>query len=159
MKPTYTLFSISFVFIILLSTSCKKDSLIAGPPLCDTCKIITVPSIVTWDSLFINDSSWVRQEEGMYKSDISTILNQFGTSPSKVYSIYLVIGESLIKIFPDSQASFMDGTIYGTVYMQDKNEACAITFVYLDKDKHYGETPHGGSLPFSSIEIEILLNK
>ncbi len=157
MKLTYRFFSISCVFIILLSTSCKKDSLITGPPACDTC--ITRPAIVTSDTLFINDSSWVRQGEGVYQSDISTILNKLGKSPGKVYSMYLVSGEGLIEILPDIQASFMKGTIDGSVYLSDDGEACTITFAYLDKDKHYGEMPLGGSLPFSSIEIEILLSR
>jgi hypothetical protein len=157
MKLTYRFFSISCVFIILLSTSCKKDSLITGPPACDTC--ITRPAIVTLDTLFINDSSWVRQSKGVYQSDISTILNKFGKSPGKVYSMYLVSGEDLIEILPDIQASFMNGTIYGSVYLSDGNEACTITFAYLDKHEYYGEMPLGGSLPFSSIEIEILLSQ
>ena len=73
--------------------------------------------------------------------------------------MYLVSGEGLIEILPDIQASFMKGTIYGSIYLSDDGEACTITFAYLDNDKHYGEMPLGGSLPFSSIEIEILLGQ
>lgn len=157
MKLTYRFFSISCVFIILLSTSCKKDSLISDPPACDT--YITRPAVVTLDTLFINDSSWVRQSEGVYQSDISAILNKFGKSPGKVYSMYLVSGEDLIEILPDIQSSFMKGTIYGSVYLSDDGEVCTITFAYLDQHEYYGEMPLGGSLPFSSIEIEILLSR
>lgn len=157
MKLKYNFFPICCVFIILLSTSCKKDSLISGPRACDTC--LTWPAVVTLDTLFINDSSWVRQSEGVYQSNISTILNRFGKSPGKVYSIYLVSGEDLIEILPDIQASFMKGTIYGSLYLSDGGEVCTITFAYLDKHEYYGEMPLGGSLPFSSIEIEILLTQ
>jgi hypothetical protein len=158
MKPKYFLISTSCIFIILLSTSCKKDSSIAGQLPCNSCGIIPV-GVGQDTTIYINDSIWERENEDEYVSDISSFLNQFNSSPSKVSQMSIVSGPSILNIFPNTQESFMKGTIYGTVLSLDNKESCGITFIYLDKDKHDGETPNGGKLPFSSLEIEIVCRK
>jgi hypothetical protein len=144
--------SVCFFFIILLTTSCKKDSPISSPPACTTCNHPTL------STMLIKDSIWVRQEDGNYTSDITKIIEQTGASVSQVYAMDLAGGNPVLEIFPQTNGDFMGGSLSGSVNLSKNEGTCTITFEF-SKEEHEGEVHPAGSLPFNSVEIEVFLVK
>jgi hypothetical protein len=142
---------ISF-FIILLSTSCKKDSVVTSTPPCTTCDTLSV------STLLINDSDWVRQNNYSYTSDLTWIIKQSGAAISQVYGMYISNDNILQEIFPGVSTNYMDGIIYGSVDLTKDYPTCKLTFTYSNEE-HEGEVHPITSLPFKSVEIEVLLAK
>jgi hypothetical protein len=144
--------SISCFFIILLSSACKKDSLNAGPPPCNNCNKVIL------SSLLINDSNWVRQDDGNYASDLTKIIEHAGASVSQVYAMDIAGEYPVLEIFPEINGDYMRGTLSGSVNLSKNEGTCTITFEF-SKEEHEGEVHPAGSLPFKSVEIEVFLVK
>jgi hypothetical protein len=147
---------ISCIFIFLISTSCKKE----GPDFvqndCSTCgSKDSTASHETSTAIYINDSNWVRQGQNIFKSDLTPLLQQAGTTVSQVYSLQIVNQSSLLQFFPCCQVNYMGGSISGSVYSSGDNETCTLTFSFSDQNTYYGQTPNGGSLPFSSVLVKV----
>src|ERR1700682_5549196 len=158
MKTLYFLsFTISCGFILLISPSCKKDSISYSRPICDTCAA-TPSQQLFLTTLYITDSNWVAQSvRGAYESDITSDLHKADASPGSIYSIEIVGENGLQQIYPNYHVKYMGGTIFGSVYSWYDNEVCMISFGFSDEDRHYGELPFGGALPFHSVKLKILL--
>jgi hypothetical protein len=124
---------------------------------CDTISIHTVDTSYT--KTLIDDSSWERENATTYVSDISPTLSQLNISPSQIYQMNIVSGNSIINIFPATQVTFMQGTILATVTTQGNTSICAIEFVDSDQDTQGVLPSNVGFLPFTSIEMEILVRK
>ncbi len=144
--------SISCLFIILLSISCRKDSFNADPPPCTTCDTLTI------STLLINDSNWVRQDNESYTSDITWIIKQSGAAISQVYGMYISNDDRLQEVFPGVSANYMGGTIYGSVNLTKDYPTCKLTFGPSNEGPE-GEVHPITSLPFKSVEIEVILAK
>jgi hypothetical protein len=145
--------SMSCLFIILLSISCKKDSFNADPPPCTTCDTLTI------STMLINDSNWVRQDNWSYTSDLTWIIIQSGAAISQVHEIYISSNNNTLQeIFPGVSANYMDGTIYGSVDLTKDYPTCKLTFA-SSNEEHEGEVHPISSLPFKSVEIEVILAK
>lgn len=142
--------SISCVLITLLSISCKKDPVIANPPPCTTCSNLNL------STMLINDSNWVRQDNGEYTSDITWIIERSGASISQVHEINISDVNVSVPIFPVGSANFMNGTMYSTVDFSKNHGSVTLTFE-LSKEEHEGEVNPATPLPFKSVEIEVLL--
>ena len=144
--------SISCLFIILLSISCRKDSFTAGPPPCTTCDTLSI------STLLIKDSDWVRQNNWSYTSDLTWIIIQSGAAISQVYEIYISNNNVLQEIFPGVSTNYMDGTLYGSVDLTKNYPTCKLTFASTYEENE-GEVRPITSLPFKSVEIEVILAK
>ncbi len=144
--------SISCLFIILLSISCKKDSFIADPPSCTTCNTPTI------STMLINDSDWVRQDNWSYTSDLTWIIIGSGAAISQVSGIYITNNNILQEIFPGVPTNYMGGAINGSVDLTKNYPTCKLTFASSDEG-HEGEVHPITSLPFKSVEIEVVLAK
>jgi hypothetical protein len=143
--------SISCIFIILLTISCRKDSFNADTPPCTTCDTLTI------STLLINDSDWVRQNDWSYTSDLTWIIIQSGADISQVYEIYIANDNVLQEIFPEVSTNYMDGTLYGSVDLTKNYPTCKITFA--SSEEHEGEVHPLTTLPFKSVNIEVVLAK
>jgi hypothetical protein len=139
---------ISCFLIFLLSSSCKKDSLNSAPPLCDTCNTIVL------NSIFLNVSNWIQQDDGSYSSDITTELKQAGISVSKIYAIDIAEGNSILQIYPETRGDYLGLSVNITVNPSKDEGTCILTFRF-SSEEYFGEVRPGGLLPFSSIEIEV----
>jgi len=139
---------ISCFLIFLLSSSCKKDSLNSAPPLCDTCNTIVL------NSIFLNVSNWIQQDDGSYSSDITTELKQAGISASKIYAIDIAEGNSILQIYPETRGDYLGLSVNITVNPSKDEGTCILTFRF-SSEEYFGEVRPGGLLPFSSIEIEV----
>jgi hypothetical protein len=144
--------SIGCLFIILLSISCKKDSFIADPPPCTTCDTLTI------STLLINDSNWVKQNDWSYTSDLTWLIIQSGAAISQVYEIYISNDNVLQEIFPGVSTDYMDGSMYGSVDLNKGYPTCKLTFA-SSSEEHEVEVHPITSLPFKSVEIEVILAK
>ncbi len=134
-----------------LSISCKKDSVATTPP-CITCDTLTLTT------LLIKDSSWVRQDNGNYTSDITLIIERSGASVSQVYAMNITSGNVAQSVFPEVSANYMDGTISGSVDLSKNHADCTLTFA-PSNEEHEGEIRPNTSLPFKSVEIEVFFVK
>ncbi len=141
---------ISCIFIILLSISCRKDSFIVSPPPCAKCDTLTI------STMSINDSNWIRQDDGSYTSDITWIIERSGASVSQVYGINISNESIPLEVFPKVSANYMNGTLYGSVDPSKNHGTCILTFEF-STEEHEGEVHPATSLPFKSVEIEVLL--
>ena len=143
--------SISCILIMSLP-SCKKDSVAASTPPCATCDTLTLTT------LLMEDSSWVRQDNGNYTSDITWIIERSGASVSQVYAIDITSGNIAQSVFPIVSAGYMDGAIYGSVDLTKDHADCTLTFA-PSNEEHEGEIRPNASLPFKSVEIELFFVK
>src|SRR5450432_2238092 len=161
LKPTTMkhLYFINYAIIALISISCKKDSVNAVQSACLNCKTVDSLSASSWKTIYINDSNWVRQGQMVFKSDLTKLLQDAGTTVSEVYSMQIVNESILLQFFPCCQVKFMDGELSGSVYSTGDEETCTLTFSYSGQDMHYGELPNSGALPFQSVEIKVWLWK
>lgn len=144
--------SITCIFILSLSISCRKDSFIGDPPPCTTCDTLTI------STLLINDSNWVKQDNWNYTSDLTWIIKQSGAAISQVYEMYISNDNILEEVFPAVSAKYMDGTIYGSVDLTKDYPTCKLTFG-SSNEEHEGEVHPITSLPFKSVEIEVVFVK
>jgi hypothetical protein len=144
------LYFFACAIIMLISISCKKNTLNSFP---DT------PSVSHLETIYINDSNWVRQGQYVFKSDLTQLINEAGASVSEVYSLQLIDENSLFQIFPCCQVSFKGGELSGSVYSTGNEETCTLTFNYPDQDMHFGEFRNSGGLPFQSTKIKVWLWK
>jgi hypothetical protein len=142
--------SIGCFLIILLSASCNKDSLNAGPSTCINCNKVIL------SSLLINDSNWVRQDDGNYTSDLTMIIEHAGASVSQVYAMDVAGEDPVLKIFPEINGDYMRGILSGSVNLSKNKSTCVITYEF-SKEEHEGEVHPAGPLPFKSVEIEVFL--
>jgi hypothetical protein len=148
--------SISCFLIFLLSSSCKKDSLNTAPPPCDTCNTIVL------NCIFLNVSNWIKQDGGLYSSDITSNLKQAGISVSKVYAIDIDDGTSFSQIYPENSGDYLGESFSVSINLsnnQSKDEGTCILIYGFSTEEHFGEVRPGGSLPFSSVEIEVCSSK
>ncbi len=155
MKP---FFSTLIVFLILIAVSCKKDTIQVSQPPCNTCSSASQDSL-TLGPLFLQDSNWVRQADGTYKSDVTALILQGGGSISQLYSMEILSEGNLFQIYPNFHVKLFGGEFYGSVNKYYDNEICTVTYSYSDQNKYFGESPNGGQLPFHSIVIRALLVK
>ena len=144
--------SISCIFIMSLSISCKKDSVATSTPPCTTCDTLTLTT------LLIEDSSWVSQDNGNYTSDITGIIERSGESLSQIYTMNITSGNVAQPVFPNLSANYMGGTIYASVDPSKGHSTCTLTFEYTSEE-HEGEIRPNTSLPFKSVEIELFFVK
>jgi hypothetical protein len=144
--------SISCIIIMSLLISCKKDSVTTSTTSCPTCDTLALTSML------IEVSSWVRQDNGNYTSDITRIIERSGASVSQIYTMNITSGNVAQPIFPDVSANYMGGTIYASVDPSKVHSACTLTFEYTSEE-HEGEVRPGISLPFNSVEIEVFFVK
>jgi len=139
--------SMSCLLFILLTSSCKKDSLNATPPPCDTCNTTVLKSV------FINAGNWIKQDDGSYSCDITSELKQSGVSVNKVYAMYIADGTPFPQIYPETSGEYLGGSVLVTVNLSKDEGTCTLIFEF-SSEEHFGEVRPGGLLPFGSIEIE-----
>jgi hypothetical protein len=153
------IYSISCAIFILISISCKKDSVNKDQSACLNCKAVDSPSNTSSKSIYIIDSNWVRQGQLIFKSDLTQLIHDAGATVSEVYSMQIVNESTLFQFFPCCQVSFMGGELSGSVYSTGEEETCTLTFSYYNQDMHNGEFPNSGILPFQSVLIKVWLWK
>ena len=122
----------------------------AGPTACDSCNTIKL------NAIFLNDSNWVKQENYTYTSDITMDIIHAGNSVDRVYAMYIANGTPYPKIFPEISGDYMGGSIRGSVNLSKDKGTCVLTFEFSNEE-HFGEMRHGSLLPFSSVEIEVMV--
>jgi hypothetical protein len=156
MKP-YIL--IPIFSLVLLTVSCKKDTITTNAQPCTNCNQTTVVSNL--GPIFINDSNWVKQNDGTFKSDITALILKAGGEVEKLYSLEILDDDNLYQIYPNSHAELLGGSFYGSVVKYYDNEICTITYKYFDPNNYSGELPNGGLLPFRfrSLVIRVLMTK
>jgi hypothetical protein len=128
--------SISCFLIILLSSSCKKDSLNSAPSYCDTCNTIVL------NCIFLNASNWIKQDGGLYSSDITSNLKQAGISVSKVYAIDIDDGTSLSQIYPENSGDYLGGSFSVSINLSNnltKDEDTCILIYGFSTEEHFGK--------------------
>jgi hypothetical protein len=140
--------------ITLISVSCKKDYVgTANYPKPDS------PSVSAWKIIYVTDSNWSKEGQHVFKSDLTAIINDAGTSVNEVYSMQLVNEGSLFQFFPCCQLSYMGGHLSASVYSTADKEICTLTFNYYESDAHSGELPNPAIVPFQSILVKVWLWK
>ncbi len=142
--------SISCFFIILLSSSCKKDSLNA----------IALRNVQynILNCTFLNVSNWIKRTTGHYSSDITLNLKQAGISVSKIYAIDIADGTSFSQIYPENSGDYLGGSFSVSINLSNnlsKDEGTCILIYGFSTEEHYGEVRPGGLLPLGSVEIEV----
>jgi hypothetical protein len=140
--------SISCLLIILLSSSCKKNSLNSAQSSCDTCNTIVL------NCTFLNVSNWIKQDDGSYSSDITMDLKQTGISVNKIYAMCIADGTPFPQIYPETNGDYMGGSISASLNPSKDEGTCILTYGF-SSEEHYGEIRPGSLLPFSSVEIEV----
>jgi hypothetical protein len=145
------LFFFGCAMIILISISCKKDSVNADNIHCNPCK---TDSPVSLKVIYITDSNWDQQGQRVYKSDLTQLITDAGATVSEVYSLELVNEDVLFQFFPCCQINFKGGQLSGAIYSTGDEKTCTLTFGYADQNVHAGEF---GGLPFRSIVIKVSL--
>ena len=153
------LFFTGCAMIILVFSSCKKDLMREDLSVCPNCKVIDSPTALTLKTFYIEDSSWVRQGQYVFKSDLTRFINEAGASVREVYCLQLIDENALFQIYPCCQVNFKDGELSAAIYSTGDEETCTLTFGYSDQDMHFGELRNSGGLPFQSTEIKVWLWK
>ena len=148
---------LGFTMIILISISCKKDSVNNVTHVCNPC-INDSPSVPHLKTVNIIDSNWVGQGQYVFKSDLTQLIKEAGEAASDVYALELVIGSSEFQFFPCCPVSFHDGELSASIYSTGTNKTCTLTFTYTDQNEHSGERPNPG-IPFHSTVIKVWLWK
>ena len=151
------LFFFGFTMIILISISCKKDSVNDVTHVCNPC-ITDSPAVPHLKTVNIIDSNWVGQGQYVFKSDLTQLINEAGGSVSEVYALQLVNAGMEFQFFPCCPVSFHGGELSGSVYSTGDEKTCTLTFIYTDQNEHSGERPNPG-IPFQSIVIKVWLWK
>jgi hypothetical protein len=108
--------------------------------------------------MLINDSDWVRQDNWSYTSDLTWIIIGSGAAISQVSGIYITNDNILQEIFPGVSTNYMGGTIYGSVDLTKNYPTCKLTFGPSNEGQE-GEVHPITSLPFKSVEIEVIFAK
>jgi hypothetical protein len=144
--------SISCIIIMSLSISCKKDPVATSTPPCPSCDTLALTTML------IEDSSWARQDNGNYTSDITWTIERSGASVSQVYAMNITSGNVAQPVFPQVSASYMGGTVSGSIDPSKNHSTCTLTFEF-SKEEHEGEIRPNTSLPFKSVEIELFFVK
>ena len=148
------LFLTGCAIIILISISCKKDSVSAANyPKPDS------PSLSAWKTVYITDSNWITEGERVFESDLTAIINDAGASVNEVYSMELADEGSSFQFFPCCQLSYMGGHLSASIYSTADKETCTLSFNYYDMDTHSGELPNPWKVPFQSVVIKVWLWK
>ena len=148
------LFFFGCTIIILISISCKKDSVKQDYSDCANCKAIDSPTALSIQSFNINDSNWARQGQYVFKSDLTQLINAAGASVSELYALEIIDGNSGFQIYPCCQADFKGGELSASVYSTGNEKTCTLTFNFPDQDMYFGEFRNSGGLPFQSTEIK-----
>jgi hypothetical protein len=159
LKPTNMkrYFSIPIVLLMLLTVSCKKDTIKSNRQPCDTCN--PTPIVTTQGPLFIHDSNWVKQPDGTFKSDITGLILQAGGTVNKLYSLEILDEGNLYQIYPNSHVQLLGGIFSGSVVKYYDNEICTVTYIFSAQNRYFGELANGGLLPFRSIVFRVLITK
>ena len=153
------LFFFGCAIIILISISCKKDSVKEDYSACPNCKVTDSPSVLSLETIDINDSNWVRQGQYVFKSDLTQLINEAGASVSQLYALQVMDENIGFQIFPCCQVGFKGGELSASVYSTGNEKTCTLTFNYPDQDMYFGEFRNSGGLPFQSTEIKVWLWK
>jgi hypothetical protein len=149
------LFFFGCTIIILISTSCKKDSIKDDHAVCANCKVTDSPTVLSIQTFNISDSNWARQGQYVFKSDLTQLINAAGASVNELYALELIDGNSGFQIYPCCQTGFKGGNISASVYSTGNEKTCTLTFNFPDQDMYFGEFRNSGGLPFQSIEIKV----
>jgi hypothetical protein len=151
--------SIPIFSLFLLTVSCRKDAITTSVQPCTNCS--PTPVVAISGPIFINDSNWVKQSDGTFKSDITALILKAGGEVEKLYSLEILDEGNLYQIYPNAHAEFLGGSFYGSVVKYYDNEICTITYKYFDPNNYSGELPNGGLLPFRfrSLAIRVLMTK
>jgi hypothetical protein len=159
MQPKYsTIFLICCMSGILISSSCTKDSKKFPVSSCVSCGRSDT-SHLNKETTIIEDSVWERQGTGIFKSDITSELQDAGITVNQVYALYIIRDGNTYQIFPYRQVNYMSGVIFASVFSSGDGQACTIMYSDTNQESHYGESPRGGHLPFRSISIQVLFLK
>ena len=148
------LYSFVCAMSMLISISCKKDSVSAANyPKPDS------SSVSTWKTVYVTDSNWITEGEGVFKSDLTAIINDAGASVNEVYAMALVNEGSSFQFFPCCQVSYMGGHLSASIYSTADKETCTLSFNYYASDAHNGELPNPWKVPFQSVTVKVWLWK
>jgi hypothetical protein len=152
------LYFFACAIIMLISISCKKDSVNNVTHICNPC--ITDTSFEQHRKvIYITDSNWVGQGQRVFKSDLTQILKEAGATVSEVYALQLVNEGIEFQVFPCCPVNFHGGELSGSIYTTGDEKTCTLTFTYTDHDVHSGEQPNPGIAPFQSIVVKVWLWK
>ena len=143
--------------IILISISCKKDSVNSVTHICNPC--ITDTFVTHQHVIYITDSNWVGQGQHVQKSDLTQLVNEAGATVDEVYALELVNGGTEFQFFPCCMVSYHGGQLSGSVYTTGNEKTCTLTFTETDQVMHNGEFPNRGITPFQSIVVKVWLWK
>jgi hypothetical protein len=152
------LFFIGCAMTILISISCKKDSVDAAKNYCSHCGIDT-PAAAHWQAIYITDSNWTRQGQHVFKSDLTELIIRAGASVSEVYALQLQNEGAVFEFFPCCQVSVHGGELSGSIDTTGNEETCTLTFSYSEHDAYSGQIPDPGMAPFQSIVVKVWLWK
>jgi hypothetical protein len=152
------LFFIGCTMVILISISCKKDSVNDVTHACNPC-ITDTPSGPHLKTIYITDSNWVGQGQYVFKSDLTQLIKETGAAVNEVYALQLVNAGMEFQFFPCCPIIFHGGALSGSVYSTGDEKTCTLTFTYTDQNAHNGERPNPGLVPFQSIEVKVWLWK
>jgi hypothetical protein len=159
MKPIYSdILVICCLASMLFSSSCTKESKKLNASSCAGC-IQSDTSHSVRKTILIEDSIWERQGTGIFKSDITSQLQDAGITIDQVYALYIIRDGIAYQIFPYRQANYMSGVIFASIFPSGDGQACSIMYSDTNQESHYGESPRGGYLPFRSIDVEVLTMK
>jgi hypothetical protein len=149
------LFLFGCAIIILISMSCKKDSIKEDHADCANCKVTDSPTALSIQSFTIHDSNWARQGQYVFNSDLTRLIKAAGASVNELYALEVIDGNSGFQIYPCCPAPFKDGELSASVYSVSNEKTCTLTFHFPDQDMYFGEFRNSGGLPFQSIEIKV----
>jgi hypothetical protein len=144
--------------IILISLSCKKDSVNNDTHVCTPC-ITDTSSVEHRQAIYITDSNWVGQGQHVLNSDLTQLIKEAGATVSEVYALQLVNEGIVSQFFPCCAVSFHGGELSGAVYATGDEKTCTLTFTNRDQYAYNGERSNSGTVPFQSIVVKVLLWK
>ncbi|HET7002398.1 MAG TPA: hypothetical protein VFI33_13845 [Puia sp.] len=151
------LFFSGCIVFILISISCKKDSVNNVSHICNPC-ITDSPSVSHQQVIYITDSNWVGQGPHVLKSDFTQLLKEAGATVDEVYALQLVNEGMEFQFFPCCAISFHGGQLSGSVYTTGNEKICTLTFTDMGQGMYNGEIPNHVSY-FQPILIKVWLWK
>jgi hypothetical protein len=149
MKQSYLItYSICFC-IMAFSFSCSKESTVAiSAPPCTTCSIAEPKTV----DVHIIANNWERQSSSSYSCNLTILMAQSGIIEDQIYSISIVNGASVQRIYSNGSIVYLGGTLQLSV----QNHVYQLIYG-KQLPTYYGETPSSFPLPFSSIDVKFSL--